>query len=100
MNIINNAGLPIDGFAYTPSSKVLQELYQRVSTICTENNIFITNIQESPEKYYVIYCFKTDATFAYIQFYYKENGMLTTAMPKSELGEADKQLKIMIEKLS
>ena len=100
LTIINNAGLPIDGFAYTPSSKVLQELYQRVSTICTENNIFITNIQESPEKYYVIYCFKTDATFAYIQFYYKENGMLTTAMPKSELGEADKQLKIMIEKLS
>ena len=73
----------------------MKELFERISSLCSDLGIVITNIIEFLDNYYVMYCVKTDAMFAYIQFYFKE-GKITTIMPKSELGEDDCKLKELI----
>ena len=94
--IINEAPIPELEILYVPSTDMLMELYQRVATACNDLGIVITNIQEYKDKYFVLYCLKTDAIFAYIQFYFGENGSFTTAMPKSEMGDQDEKLKQLI----
>ena len=94
--IINDAPVPELDLMYVPSTELLVELYQRVASACAELGVVITNIKECIDKYYVLYCLKTDATFAYIQFYFGENGSFSTAMPKSELGDQDEKLKQLI----
>ncbi len=97
--IIEKAILPIDVIKYKPSSENFKELYQRVVSNCNELGITISNIIECKEKFYVMYYLITDATFAYIQFYFKNNDAFSTAIPKSELGEQDEKLKRLISKL-
>lgn len=97
--IINDAPVPELDLTYVPSTNLLMELYQRVASACAELGVVITNIKEYLDKYYVLYCLKTDAMFAYIQFYFGANGSFSTAMPKSELGEQDEKLKQLIIKI-
>ena len=97
--IINDAPLPDLKIIYEPSTQILAELYQKMVAACNELEIKITNVQEFIDRYYVLYCLKTDATFAYIQFYWGENKTLSTAMPKSELGDQDMKLKKLIESM-
>ena len=94
--IINDAPVSELDLTYVPSTNLLMELYQRVASACAELGVVITNIKEYLDKYYVLYCLKTDAMFAYIQFYFGANGSFSTAMPKSELGEQDEKLKQLI----
>lgn len=65
--------------------------------ICEECEVKITNVKEELDKYYVLYCLKTDARFASIQFYMGKNGLLTMAMPKSDSPSEDMKLKRLIE---
>lgn len=97
--LINEAKVVVERLNYKPSDETLNELFQRILTLCDELGITITNIKEHLDQYYVIYYFKTNATFAYIQFYYKGNEGFSIAMPKSELGEQDEKLKQLISKL-
>ena len=84
---------------YNPSNVQLSELYQIVLTVAADVDVYITNVIEDCSHYYVNYNFVTDARFAVIQFYYKENGHFTTAMPKSELGDKDVKLHKLINGL-
>ena len=84
---------------YNPSNVQLSELYQKVLTVAADVDVYITNVIEDCSHYYVNYNFVTDARFAVIQFYYKENGHFTTAMPKSELGDKDVKLHKLINGL-
>ena len=92
---INKVCFIPDNCIYSPSNNLMKELFERISSLCSDLGIVITNIIEFLDNYYVMYCVKTDAMFAYIQFYFKE-GKITTIMPKSELGEDDCKLKELI----
>lgn len=78
--------------AYEASSDVLKNLFQLMQAACIEVNAAIVQVKEMLSQYYVLYGLKTDATFAYIQFYITENGALSTAIPLSEDGEQDEKL--------
>ena len=96
--IINNAYYIPDVSFYRPSNNLMEELYERIISLCEDLGIAVTNITEYPDNYYVIYCLKTDALFAYVQFYFKDN-KITTIMPKSEFGEDDYKLNELISNL-
>lgn len=84
---------------YTPSIPVLEKLYGLMQSICTEENITITNIEEKTDNYFVQYFLKTDAKCALIQFYFNGKGQLTRALPKSTESEDDEKLIRLISKL-
>lgn len=84
---------------YTPSIPVLEKLYGLMQSICTEENITITNIEEKTDNYFVQYFLKTDAKCAIIQFYFNGIGQLTRALPKSTESEEDEKLIKLISKL-
>lgn len=77
---------------YTPSTEVLQALYQQMQSACAEVGAAIVQIKEMLSQYCVFYGLKTDADFAYIQFFVTENGALSTAIPMSADGPEDKKL--------
>ena len=85
---------------YRPTNQLFQELNQKISSICCELNIQITNVLEEPQKYHVLYCLKTSGKFSMIQFYYNQKNGFTTAMPKSDIGDADDKLTALINLLS
>jgi hypothetical protein len=86
--------------SYHPTSELFQNLFQKISALCSELNIQITNVIEEPGKYFVLYCFKTSGKFSTIQFYYNQKNGFTTAMPKSDCGDNDLKLRKLITELS
>ena len=82
--------------SYHPTTELFQSLYQKMSAACSELDIQITNVIEYPERYYVIYYFKTSGRFSYIQFYYNKKNGFTTANPKSDIGDSDTKLQELI----
>jgi len=98
--LINKPSIQDIPIVYHPSNELFQCLFQKVSSICCEQNIQITNVLEEPNKYFVLYCFRTSGKFSMIQFYYNQRNGLTTAMPKSDLGGADEKLVALINELS
>lgn len=85
---------------YDPSLNHLQILYSIMREVCEELDITITNIIEEIDKYFVIYYLQTDSVCSYIQFYFKKNGMYSTAMPKTFQCEDDVKLQQLIKKLT
>jgi energy-coupling factor transporter ATP-binding protein EcfA2 len=85
---------------YSPSNKPLTELFNMVQVACAETNVQITNVEERIDKYHVIYYFITSGKVSYIQFFFKQNGQFSTAIPKSDLGNNDQLLIVLIQKLS
>lgn len=87
-------------YRYTPSAASFDQLYQHVQNAILETEIQITNICETPGNYYITYYLKTSGNFACIQFYFDGSKTITKAMPKSDLGENDPLLQLLIQKLS
>lgn len=85
---------------YNPNLDHLQILHSIMRESCAELEIIITNIEEQVGKYFVNYYLQTDSIFSSIQFYFKENGNFSTAMPKTFQCENDTKLKLLIDKLS
>ena len=83
--------------SYNPSIPFLEELFSLIQSICSDLNITVTNVIES--KNYVNYFFITDSICSYIQFYFNDKDVLTTAMPKTFQCDDDNKLKLLIEKL-
>lgn len=96
--IFNNAIHRDWSFPYNPSVKVYEDLYQRMLCECDSLDIMITNIVEETEKCFVTYNLITSARFACIQFYIS-GGHLSSAMPRSELGDNDNKLQQLIKNL-
>lgn len=97
-SIFNKAIYRDWSFAYYPSAKVYEDLYQRMLCECDSAGIIITNVVEETDKCFVTYNLITEARFACIQFYVS-SGRLSIAMPRSELGENDKKLQQLIKNL-
>ena len=85
---------------YTPSTPLFEKLYGLMQSVCEDAKVTITNIEERPDDYNVLYCLKTDnGKGAYIQFYFNNKEQLTRAMPKSMNGANDQKLQLLIQKL-
>ena len=85
---------------YNPNLTHLQILYSIIRELCAELNISITNVEEQLDRYYVIYYLQTDSICSYIQFYFKNNGNYSTAMPKTFQSDNDTKLNLLIENLT
>lgn len=84
---------------YSPSTEGLQKLWTIMCSATEETEVTITNVEEKPQNYFVNYYLKTDAKAALIQFYYNSKGQLSSALPKSTMGEKDEKLSKLINKL-
>jgi hypothetical protein len=83
---------------YNPSKLFLERLFSEIQFLCDDLNIKITNIIEA--KNYVNYYFVTDSPCSYIQFYFNDKDVLTTAMPKTFECISDNKLNLLIEKIT
>ena len=85
---------------YTPSTPLFEKLYGLMQSACEDIGVAITNVEENPANYIVLYCLRTDeGKGSYIQFYFNNKQQLTRAMPKSMKGAGDQKLKLLIQKL-
>lgn len=85
---------------YTPSTPLFEKLYGLMQSACEDTEVAITNVEEKPDNYIVLYCLRTDeGKGAYIQFYFNNKQQLTRAMPKSMKGADDQKLQLLIQKL-
>lgn len=85
---------------YTPSTPLFEKLYGLMQSACEDTGVAITNVEEKPANYIVLYCLRTDeGKGAYIQFYFNNKQQLTRAMPKSMKGADDQKLQLLIQKL-
>lgn len=82
---------------YKPSNGSLEQLFEKMKSICDEFDITITNIVEHTSQYNVSYYMKTTGKFAQILFYFNSNKTITHALPSSELGAKDKKLELLIQ---
>ena len=84
---------------YVPSTPALATLFRHVASICSEYKIKISNIMEHPANYHVEYFVITSGRFAFLDFYFKANGAISSVMSKSDLGADDEKLKLIVERL-
>ena len=85
---------------YTPTSRVLEELYNKMLSCCDDLEILITNIVEDVKQYNVTYYFKTSGRFSQIKFYFNDKHFITYGQPGSDIGADDKLLNMLINKMS
>lgn len=83
---------------YVPSDDLMNSLWQAMTTAAHEICVKIVNVVEEKDKYFVNYYLVTDARFAVVQFYFRGNAF-STAIPKSELGDGDEKMKMLIKTL-
>ncbi len=98
--IINAANVsPRYILQYNPSSFACRMLYNRIASLCEEYGIKIISISEDLTNYKVTYNMVTDARYAVVQFYINNKGFVSTAVPRSELGEEDKKMKLLLDNI-
>lgn len=84
---------------YSPTLKILKELYSIMQELCEETKVPITNIVEKPQNRFVRYYLITDS-ISMIQFYFNKVEGLGVAMPKTYNCPEDLKLKKLLSKLS
>ena len=99
LNLINGGEAPTFPFLYTPSNQNLSELYSRIQSVCDANDIAIVNIVEHLNNYKVAYYLQTDAYYAYLDVCVNKYGQITYIAPRSELGQNDTKLALLVEAL-
>ncbi len=82
---------------YKPSNDFFKQLYARMSSLCDDLNITITNIVEYLKKNYIAYYLKTSGRFSQIQFFFKNNYAFTYATSSSDIGIDDEKLAKLIQ---
>jgi hypothetical protein len=84
---------------YVPTTPVLEQLYGFMQSVCDEEDVIITNVEEKLTNYFVQYFLITDAKCAIIQFYFDGKGVLTRAIPKSLKANEDLKFLSLLTKL-
>ncbi len=100
LEILNAPFSVIFNINYRPSSELLEQLYGLMNSICSDEGITITNIEEKTNNFFVNYYLKTDAKFAMIQFYFNKKNQLTRALPKTMSDGRDDMLENLLIKLN
>ena len=99
MEAFNNEEFIEYSFAYKPSSKAFDILYNKILSACDDLDIKITNIIEHLSQYYIGYYFKTSGKYSQILFYFNKNQTITHAIPSSDIGFEDEKLTSLIQYL-
>ena len=99
LDLINGGETPSFPFSYTPSNQNLSELYSRIQSVCDANDITIVNVVEHLNNYKVAYYLQTDAYYAYLDVCVNKYGQITYIAPRSERGQNDTKLALLIEAL-
>lgn len=99
MEAFNNEEFIEYSFAYKPSSKAFDILYNKILSACDDLDIKITNIIEHLSQYYIGYYFKTSGKYSQILFYFNKNQTITHAIPSSDIGIEDEKLTSLIQYL-
>ena len=86
-------------FRYIPSNAVLQNLYNYVESICSDQDVKITNIVEHLSEYCVFYYLQCSGSYSCIQFYITKDGFISYAQPFSDLGSDDELLAKVVERI-
>lgn len=86
-------------FRYIPSNSVLQNLYNYVESICSDQDVKITNIVEHLSEYCVFYYLQCSGSYSCIQFYLTKDGFISYAQPFSDLGSDDELLAKVVERI-
>ena len=87
-------------FRYNPSNELLQTLYNKMESICSDLGVKITNIVEHLPNYSVYYYLQGSGSYSCIQFYVKKDGFISYAQPFSDMGCDDGVLKKVIDQLN
>ncbi len=82
---------------YEPEEGDPQKAYETIKESCSENNILITNIFH--EDGAIVYCLKTQVSYAYIQLKFNNSNMLTWISPFSTLASSDENINLIAAKL-
>lgn len=90
---------PLCSYRYTPSTKVLNALYNNLESICSDLNVKITNIVEYLPNYCVYYYLQGSGSYSWIQFFITKDGFISYAQPFSDMGTEDDILRKVLEKL-
>ena len=98
-NIIQINLTPLCSFRYTPSSETLRTLYNCIESICSDNDVKITNIVEHLPSYCIYYYLQGSGNYSCIQFFVTKDGFISYAQPFSDEGLDDGILKSVIERL-
>jgi len=85
-------------FEYKPENDGFEAVHSIITAGCREHGILITNIYR--EGYNMVYCLKTPSAYAYLKMAFNGNGVITTLMPYSSLGNEDKELQQLLEIIS
>ncbi len=99
LDLVNQPFHIVYSLDYSPTSESLNKLWGLMCRASEETEVTITNVEEKPQQFFVNYFLKTDVKAALIQFYFNGKGQLTSAIPKSMTGEADRKLVQLIQKL-
>lgn len=84
-------------FEYQADDFGFDAIHKIIQASCLELGICNTNIYS--EQYSMIYCFRTQCSYAYIKIMYNGKKTITQIMPYSTLGENDYKLKSLLETL-
>lgn len=95
---LNTTQKPACRYSYTPASSALEYLDEVVKACAIQANLSITNIVDHPAHAFVNYYFFS-TTYHKIQFYYKANGDITTAIPSTIGDPNDATLSKLIQSL-
>lgn len=83
--------------SYTPSTPLLEGLYQRVLAAAQGTGLELRNVEERTDSYYVLYLFSRAGEYAELQFYFSpEKKGITRLNSRSTLGSKDEALQSLI----
>lgn len=95
-NIAKESLLSVE-IPFDPKFDFQKDLHQYLLEILSENDVFITNIEQ--KEWSDIYYISTDADCASIEFHFNAKHFYTYVQPKSTLGLNDKKLCLIVTKL-
>ena len=97
LGLINGGETLAFPFSYEPSNQNLSDLYYNIQSACDSIGISIVNIVEHLNNYRVAYYLQTDAYYAYLDVCVNKYGQITYISPRSELGQNDAKLALLVE---
>ncbi len=84
---------------YKPSRNPFEQLYAKITSLCDDLGITITNIVEHLSQFYISYYLKTSGKYSCIQFYFNSNGFISYGLPSSDIGDTDEKLQNLINRM-
>ncbi len=99
LQLLKRETKPLVEVCYSPSTPMLEELYQRVVPAAQGVGLVLCNVEEHISSYYVLYLFKYLEEYAELQFYFTEKKGLTKLNPRSTSGTNDTALRQLLERI-